>query len=135
MHDTSGTNTRAGRDLDHALMRFDLAEQLASLADEPRGNDQDRQTITLAKTGSFRVVLTTLEAGAQIGGEETNGALSILALRGAISLTRGDRVERLGPEQLAVIDRGGPWRARANEDCDLLLTVSWPEEPASGLGV
>jgi quercetin dioxygenase-like cupin family protein len=128
--ETSGTDTRAGRGLEQALMRFDLAEQLENLAAEPPGNDPDRQTITLAKTGSFRVVLTALAAGTEIGGDETHGALSILALRGAVALIRGDRAERLEPEQVAIIDRGGPWRARAEEDSALLLTVSWPEESA-----
>lgn len=127
---TSGTESRPGRDLDASLLRFDLREELRRLGDEPVGNDPRRATITLAKAGSFRVVLVNLARGTDIGGDETNGSLTVHVIRGAVTISRDDREERLEPEQLALVERGGRWRAVAESDAALLLTAAWPEEPA-----
>lgn len=133
MTDTTGTESRAARALEQSLVRFDLDAEIRRLADEPPGNDPERSTITLARTGPFRVVLSTLRAGTVVGGNETSGSLSILVVRGAATVTRGDQAERLDEGHLAVIEPGAPWRARAEADAALLLTVSWPESDAGPL--
>jgi quercetin dioxygenase-like cupin family protein len=124
---THGSDQRPARSLDEPLAHVDLREEIRRLSDEPHGNDRDRSAVTLAKLGSFRMVLTTVSAGATIGGDDTNGSLAIQVVSGAAVVSRDADETRVEPGQVAVVAEGAPWRARAESDCALLLTLSWPE--------
>lgn len=127
---TTGTDERPPRALDDHLVVVDLDAELRRLDSEGPGNDPDRTTIALAKSGPFRVVLGTYRAGAMFGGDATDGALSLLVVRGRIGVLRGSRQESLTEDQVAVIPPGGPWRAHADIDSAVLLTLAWPEDSA-----
>ena len=125
---TTGTDTRDERRLHDDLLQFDLEREIDRLRAEPEWAEHGRTSKTLAKSPSFRLVLTVLRSGAAIGNEEAEGPLAIQVLAGAVETGRPDRSSMLGEGQLAWLDAGPGWRLRATADAALLLAVSWPEE-------
>lgn len=124
---TSGSDQRPSRDVTPPLAAFDIRDELARLAAEPPGNDSGRSTVTLARANRLRVVLTRVQAGRELGGRDTDGALAVLVSDGTVTVSRAGAVERAGPEQLVVVDRGAPWRLVADTDASLLLVLAWPD--------
>ena len=131
---TFGSDQRAAREVAPPLAVFDLARELERLAAEPPGHDAGRATITLARADRLRVVLTRVRAGRELGAGDTDGALTVLVHDGTVSVIRNGAVERAGPGQLLVIDRGAAWRLTADTDAALVLVLAWPgsEQVAPG---
>lgn len=125
---TSGSDQRDARRVEAGFGHFDLATEIARLADEPAGHDQDRQTITLARAGLLRVVLTRAAAGVELGGDDTEGAIALVVLEGTVTVRRDGETAIAERDQLVVIDRGRPWRAVPDTDASLLLVLAWPDD-------
>ncbi len=129
---TSGSDQREGRRVETPFARFDLADELGRLAGEPAGHDGDRQTITLARAGLLRLVLTRAKAGAEFGADDVDGALALVVLDGTLTVRRAGATEQASVDQVVVIDRGSAWRALPESDVAVLLVMAWPDdrEPA-----
>ncbi|HEX9045322.1 MAG TPA: hypothetical protein VF802_09875, partial [Candidatus Limnocylindrales bacterium] len=74
----------------------------------------------------FRVVLVVLKAGAAFDEDDPRGHVSMLVREGELSLEVGPDRATVGPGQIAAIDQGHPWRARAERDSVAILHFSWP---------
>lgn len=128
---TSGSDQREARTVTASLDRFDLRSELERLADEPLGND-DRATITLARSGPLRLVLSRLPDGGELGSREAEGALAIVVLDGDVQVERDGETVRAEADQVVVVAGGRPWRARAAAGASLLVAAAWPEPQPRG---
>jgi hypothetical protein len=128
--ETTGTPSRPARTLAAPLLHFDLADELDRLGREPAGHDGDRATVTLATSGSFRLLLMRCRAGAEVGSDELRGAIGIVALSGSAEIAVGDERRGLSTNQLVVVD-AVRWRLTAATDAALLLTLGL-EDPERG---
>lgn len=123
---TSGSSERRTQSLMEPLMVFSLDNEVDSLRDEPPWLDGDRNSRTLAREADFRVLLSTLRAGASLDETDGNARASMHIVDGqARLLVRGRRIE-LHAGEVAVVDAGQPWVLTAVRDCALLLTLAWP---------
>ncbi len=129
--ETTGTPSRPARTLVAPLLHFDLADELERLGREPAGHDGDRTTVTLAKSGSFRLVLMRCRAGTVVGSDELRGAIGILALSGSAEIAVGDERRGLSTNQLVVVDEAR-WRLTAATDAALLLTLGLEDAERGG---
>lgn len=129
---TRGSDQREGRRVDMPFARFDLADELGRLGAEQPGHDRERQTITLARAGMLRLVLTRASAGAEFGADDVDGALALVVLDGTLTVRRAGATERASVNQVVVIDGGSAWRALPETDVAVLLVMAWPDdrEPA-----
>ena len=128
MTTTRGSDQREGRRVDTPLARFDLADELRRLAGEPPGHDRERQTITLARAGRLRLVLTRAASGAEFGADDVDGALALIVLDGTLSVRRAEATEQASVNEVIVIDGGTPWRALPETDVAVLLVMAWPDD-------
>ncbi|HXG40720.1 MAG TPA: hypothetical protein VNJ28_07225 [Candidatus Limnocylindrales bacterium] len=106
-------------------MRFDLEDRLRRVRTEPEWRAGDRNSITLAKGSSFRVLLTSLRAGASIGEDDSVGPFSVHSLEGSVLVRRAGE-EGLRPGQIATLESGAPWSVIAEVDAAVLVTGWWP---------
>lgn len=127
---TTGTGTRGPHALKDALMTFELAREVERLRTEPEWRERDRTSITLVKTPSFRLVLTVLRAGAELGDDDAKGPLAVHVLEGSALVGRDHAAVTVGAGSVATIEPGGRWAVRADGDAALLLAIAWPEERA-----
>lgn len=130
METTSGSDRREARSLRGPLMQFDLAAEIDRLTAEREWGDGDRNSIVLAKDSRLRVLLSVMRAGARIGDDDAEAAITVQVLGGRVVLRRDAHAIELGDGHLGTIESGGSWTVEAREDSAVLLTLAWPPERA-----
>lgn len=131
---TSGSDTRQSRPLHGPLMTFDLAPEIEQLRAEPSWASFGRSSKTLAKASGFRVVLSVVRAGVELGDQDARAPLAVQVLQGSVSAGRGGERALISTGGLAWLSEGAGWAVKAEEDAALLLSVNWPEERAEPSG-
>jgi quercetin dioxygenase-like cupin family protein len=113
------------------LLRFELAEEAATLRTEASFLEGDRNARTLTKAGAFRLVLVVFRTGATFDENDQRGTVAIQVLDGRVDVTVGDDRIEMRAAEIAVVSPGHPWRAVALTDGLMLLHLTWPPEPGS----
>lgn len=131
LESTHGSDAREPRSLRAPLMQFDLAAEIDRLTTEGEWGDGDRNSIVLAKDSRLRVLLAVMRAGARIGDDDAEAAITVQVLGGRVTLRRDLRAIDLGDGHLGTIESGGSWTVEAVEDSAVLLTIAWPPERAA----
>jgi quercetin dioxygenase-like cupin family protein len=106
-------------------VELDLARELEELRHEPEWKS-GHNAKTLVKTGTLRIVLTSLAAQARIPSHRTDGGISIHTLSGHIVVRAADRTFDLRTGGLLALDGGVEHEVEAREDSAFLLTIAWP---------
>ena len=105
-------------------LKFDLKAEVAQLCkDQPQAGRNSR---TLIKAPDLRVVLVTAKRGSFIKEHRAEGAVTILAVVGAIRLKLPDTAVDLKAGELLALDRALPHDVEALTDCAFLVTIGWP---------
>ncbi|MFL5778019.1 MAG: hypothetical protein ACJ761_03650 [Chloroflexota bacterium] len=121
--ETTGTEERAARDLRPPLSIVDPRMEAESLLGELHEPGRDRTSKTLLKAGPLRIVLTALEAGAEIEDRDPDETVAIQAVDGRATVEIEDRGDLLESGRVAALPPGAPWRVRAETESILLLFV------------
>ena len=130
LESTRGSDAREARSLRDPLMQFDLAAEIDRLTTESEWGDGDRNSIVLAKDSRLRVLLSVIRAGARIGDDDAEAAITVQVLGGRVTLRRDVHAIDLADGHLGTIESGGSWTVEAVEDSAVLLTIAWPPERA-----
>jgi quercetin dioxygenase-like cupin family protein len=117
---------RASEPTEGPSLTFDLAEQIASLRQEPYWQS-GRNSKTIVKYTDFRVVLTAIKAKTTIHEHHAAGRISVQTLQGHLQMHAGDKEFDLPAGRVLVLDRAMPHDVVAVEDSAFLLTIAWPE--------
>ena len=125
---TGGSDERLARSLSAPLLKFELAEEAARLRAESPFLDGDRNARTLAKSGTFRLVLVVFRAGAIFDENDQRGSVALQILDGRIDVRVGEHAIQIGSGDIAVVSPEHPWTAVATADGLLLLHLAWPTE-------
>jgi quercetin dioxygenase-like cupin family protein len=112
------------RPLAGPVLAFDLDEQIDALrAEEPYGRS-GRAGRTLAKSGRFRLVLTAMKKGNEIGTHQADSPMTLQVVRGALRFRTNGEEYTLNTGQVLFFGPGEAHDIRATEDSALLLTLS-----------
>jgi quercetin dioxygenase-like cupin family protein len=113
---------------------FDLEVESAQLRLERGFREGDRNANTLVKAEDFRIVLTTLHAGARLQEHHADGSVAIQTLSGHLRLrVRGETID-LPAGQLLALAAGTAHDVEALEDSVFLVTLAWPASRAGHCG-
>jgi hypothetical protein len=112
---THGSPTRAPRPLEGSLLHLDAAMTISRLRGEAAFRTDGRNSMTVVSDGPTRVIVTVVDAGREVGGERSDGHVSIVLLEGRGILVRGDSEAALTPGSLAVLAPGSAWSLRAEQ--------------------
>lgn len=131
------------RPLAGPVLAFDLDEQIAALRAEEPYRRSGRAGRTLAKSGRFRLVLTAMHKGNEIGTHQADSPMTLQVVKGALHFRTNGEEYALNVGQVLFFGPGEAHDIRATEDSALLLTISAigddyrPEEilEARGAGV
>lgn len=86
---------------------------------------------TLVKHGSVRIVLVALKAGATVPEHQTDGRVSIHAIRGHVRVRVGGIAFDLPAGRLLTLDPGERHDVQALDDSAVLLTIAMAERPSA----
>jgi quercetin dioxygenase-like cupin family protein len=113
-----------------ALSIIDIGAEGVALLGEPEWTDGDRNSRTLFKADTLRIVLTALRAEGMLRNEDPDEAVAIQPLQGEIDVQVGSQGIPAQNGQLICVGDGEPWEVRASADSLFLLTVGRPPKPA-----
>ena len=115
MAQTHGSATRPSRPLGGPLILMPAAETVARLRAEAAFMTDGRNSETLVADAATRVIVTVVDAGRDVGGEHSDGHVSLVLLEGAGTLVRGDADAALDAGDVAVMAPGPAWSFRADD--------------------
>lgn len=109
--------------LNAPLVTMDLNHLIQQVQNEPSWKDSDRNSITIYKSESMRMVLLGLHQNAELKTHTTNGIISVQVLQGHIKfITAGQEVE-LQSGQMLALQKQVPHSVIALRETFFLLTM------------
>lgn len=126
---TSGSTQRPPHEVSAAVTVLDLAQEVATLRQEPAWQQNDRNARTFVKEADLRVVLTILKQGAIVKEHRAPGTAVVQALSGRIRLLIADQVVELSAGQMVVLGREVPHDVEALEESAFAITIGWSASP------
>jgi quercetin dioxygenase-like cupin family protein len=125
---TKPDTARTTRPLTRPIARFDLEAETDSLRREEPRSAGGHSARTLVKHSDFRIVLMSLEAGAELHEHKVDHSFSLQALTGHVRLQLPDETVDVPAGSMLVLDEGIPHDVVALEASTVLLTISWSEK-------
>ena len=113
-----------------ALALVDIGAEGVALLTEPQWTDGDRNSRTLFKADTLRIVLTALRAGAVMQNADPDESVGIQPVQGEIAVRVGSQEIPARSGELVCVGRGEPWEVRASADSLFLLAVGRSPQPA-----
>jgi quercetin dioxygenase-like cupin family protein len=109
------------------ILLLKLKEEISGILAETPWQQTGRNAKTLAKYGSFRIVLTALKQGSSLEEHRAKGCISIQLLEGRVRVTAAAEVHELSQGELLALDHAVPHAVQALEDSIFLITMSFIE--------
>jgi hypothetical protein len=128
-----GSTGRVARD-DHQPLSVTRADRMAVLGipdwseylrSLPGIATDGRASALLLRDEPVRVLLSALNARAEIGSEGAEEAVLVQVLRGAVEIDRDGQREPVYEQEIVAIPPGGGWHLRAQQDGTILLSTFW----------
>ena len=113
---------------------LDLEAEGVTLLTEPEWTGGDRNSRTLFKADTLRIVLMALRAQAVMQNEDPDESVAVQPLQGEIAVRVGSQDIPARNGELVCVGGGDPWEVRASADSLFLLTVGRPPKPADTRG-
>jgi quercetin dioxygenase-like cupin family protein len=110
---------------------LDIGEEGVALLAEPEWANGDRNSKTLFKADTLRVVLTALRDGGILHNEDPDEAVAIHVLQGELQVRIQSDASVARSGQLVRLAGGEPWQITAAVDSLFLLIVGRLPVPAS----
>ena len=126
---TSGSTNRPPHEVSAAVTVLDLAQEVATLRQEPAWQQNDRNARTFVKEADLRVVLTVLKQGAIIKEHRAPGTAVVQVVSGRIRLRIADQAVELSAGQVVVLERDVPHDIEALEESGFAIIIGWPASP------
>lgn len=112
------------RPLDAPLVEMDLSSFRRQIKEEQAWQNSDRNSITIFKTNSLRLVLVGLHQGAEMKTHTAPGIISVQVLEGKIRFTTEQQTAELAEGQMLALHAGIPHSVLAKEESVFLLTLA-----------
>jgi quercetin dioxygenase-like cupin family protein len=125
--DSGGQTGREGRSVRPSLEVLDIGAEGVGILSEPEWAGGDRNSKTLLKTDSLRVVLTALRAGAVMDNADPDESITVHGFQGTIRVSAAGSEAPVRMGQLVCLAGGDPWRITADTDSLFLLVVGRSE--------
>jgi quercetin dioxygenase-like cupin family protein len=112
------------RTLNASLVTMDLNHFMEQVRSEPSWKDSDRNSITIFKSDTMRIVLIGLHEGAGLKTHTASGIISVQVLEGHIQFTAAPEKVELQKGQMLALQKGIPHSVVALKESFFLLTMA-----------
>ncbi|RZK48606.1 MAG: hypothetical protein EOO99_09450 [Pedobacter sp.] len=112
--------------IDAPLVELNLPASILQIKNESTWHQSDRNSITLFKSSSMRIVLIGLRAQAEMKPHKANGQLSVQVIEGEIIFATDTQQVNLKVGQMISLHENIAHSVEAVEDSFILLTLAMP---------
>jgi len=112
------------RMLNAPLVEMNLNKFIAQIKQETTWADSDRNSMTIFKSDSMRIVLLGLHQNAELKTHTANGIISVQVLEGKINFTAEQQTVSLEKGQMIALQEKIPHSVLALEESFFLLTLA-----------
>ena len=112
------------RILNASLVEINLNEFIKQIKSETTWAHSDRNSVTLFKSETMRIVLIGLSKNAEIKPHKANGVISVQVLEGKIEFRAGQQITRLEKGQMITLQENITHGVRAVTESFFLLTLA-----------
>ena len=116
------------RMLNAPLVEMDLNKLIEQVKNEQTWKESDRNSITIFKSGSMRMVLIGLHEDAELKTHTANGIISVQVLQGKISFIAAEQTISLVKGQMIALHEKIPHSVLALEETFFLLTLAMSKQ-------
>lgn len=110
--------------LDASLVTMDLNHFIEQLKNESTWNESDRNSITIFKSDTMRIVLMGLHENAELKTHTANGIINLQVLEGEIKFITEEQTVELQKGKMLVLHKKIPHSLIALKETFCLLTVA-----------
>ena len=120
------TNQRPDGDriLNADLVQMDLNQFIVQIKEEPSWVDSDRNSMTIFKSDSLRIVLLGLHKDAELKTHQANGVISVQVLEGRMNFTTQQKTVSLEKGQMIALQENVSHSVIALTETFFLLTLA-----------
>ena len=112
------------RPIDAPMVTMDLSSFMEQIRKEPTWLESDRNSITIFKTDSMRMVMIALHAGAELKTHSAAGVISVQVLEGQMRFITEKETAELSKGQMIALHAGIPHSVVADKETIFLLTLA-----------
>ena len=112
------------RILDAALVEMDLNQFILKIKEESTWAESDRNSMTIFKSDSLRIVLMGLHQNAELKPHRANGIITVQALEGRINFITEQKTVLLEKGQMIVLHENIEHSVMALTESFFLLTIT-----------
>lgn len=116
------------RILNADLVEMDLNQFIIKIKDESTWSESDRNSMTIFKSDSMRIVLLGLHQDAELKTHQANGVISVQVLEGRINFTTEQKTVSLEKGQMIALHENIPHSVTALEETFFLLTLAMTKQ-------
>ncbi len=123
-NDATSQRPEGERILNAELVEMNLNDFIKQLKSETTWSESDRNSVTIFKSETMRIVLLGLHEDAELKPHKTNGVISVQVLEGKIEFTTNQRSTLLEKGQMIALHENISHSLRALTECCFLLTIA-----------
>jgi quercetin dioxygenase-like cupin family protein len=110
--------------LNAPLVEMDLAEVIKQIKSETTWTDSDRNSVTLFKSETMRIVLIGLHENAELKPHKANGVISVQVIEGKIEFSAEEQITHLEKSQMIALQENIIHGVKALTESFFLLTLA-----------
>jgi quercetin dioxygenase-like cupin family protein len=123
-NDSTPQRPEGERILNADLVEMDLNQIISKLKRESTWNDSDRNSMTIFKSDTMRILVLGLHKDAELKTHKANGVISVQVLEGQIKFVTENKTVMLNRGQMIALHEKIPHSVIAVSDSFFLLTLS-----------
>jgi len=116
------------RILNAPLVEMNLSEIIKQIKTETTWADSDRNSVTLFKSETMRIVLIGLHEKAELKPHKANGVISVQILEGKIEVTAEQQSTQIAMGQMIALKENIVHSVKALTECFFLLTLAMKDK-------
>lgn len=123
-NDATPLRPEGDRALNAPMLEIDISKFISQIKGESSWNESDRNSITLFKSDTMRIVLVGLHHGAELKTHSTRSVISVQVLEGEIKFIADDQEAILQKGKMVALQPKMPHSVLALKESFFLLTVA-----------
>jgi hypothetical protein len=121
--DATYNRPEGDREINSPILLIDLPAYMEQIKNETAWQENDRNAITVFKSGKMRIVLVALHNKAEVQTARPDNLISIQVLKGKVSVIAHARETDAGRGQLVTLHDHIPYKIKALKKSLILLTL------------
>ena len=128
-NDATPQRPEGDRILNAPLVKMNLYEFIEQIKKEPTWKDSDRNSVTIFKSATMRIVLIGLHEKAELKPHKANGVINVQVLEGKINFVTEQQTSLIEKGQMIALHENITHSVVALSETFFLLTLSMNQKP------